>query len=289
MTRLLVTGATGFIGSALNRACAAGGHEVIAVSSRPADAVGDSRVQWRQLDLLHASGDELQRLIDDVAPTHCIHAAWYTNHADYLVHQINRDWLAASLRLADACHGVRLTALGTCLEYDVSLDSHCVEDETPLRPETLYAQCKRELFEALAGDSAWARVFFVYGPGDRGGRLVPYMLDRFAGGEAAGPKFGGLRRDYIHVEDLADQILQIALSDVTGAVNTGTGQAPTLSDLFAAGARALGRPELALANDETGDQPVLIAADMTRFREQVGKLRARSVADGLASLVEARA
>lgn len=273
MTRFLVTGTTGFIGSAIMCRLAEEGHEAIAF----------------QGDLLAANPPDLP----STGVTHCIHAAWYTSHADYLIHDINREWVAASLKLADAfaaSGGQRFVGLGTCLEYDVAnANGPCSEDRTPLRPETLYARCKLELLDGLeecALDFAWARVFFVYGPGDRAGRLIPSMIERFSRGEASGPNHGALRRDYIHVDDLAGQLVRIALSDVSGAINTGTGEAPTLSEVFAAGARAFGRPELALANDETGGQPPLIQADLSYFRRKIGEPEARDVATGLRGLVK---
>lgn len=271
MTRILVTGASGFIGSAIMRRLLADGHEPVPLRH---DLLDDAPPD------LSASG-----------ASHCIHAAWYTNHADYLAHHINRQWVAASLRFEEAFReggGKRFVGLGTCLEYDVAnANGPCVEDETPLRPETLYARCKLALFEALAkrgGDFAWARIFFVYGPGDRSGRLIPTMIDWFARGEEAGPTFGGLRRDYVHVDDLAGQIVRIALSGVHGAINTGTGDAPTLSEIFAAGAAAFGRSSLALANDQTGGQPPIIQAGMARFRREVGETEARALVTGLKEL-----
>jgi nucleoside-diphosphate-sugar epimerase len=289
--RILVTGATGFVGSAIVRRLLGEGHQVLALHGRRAPAIEDPAVEWRRIDLLGASAAELQEVVAGGDATHCIHAAWYTNHADYLVHDVNRDWLAASLRLARAVEaaGARFVGLGTCLEYDVAnADGPCVEGVTPLRPDTLYARCKLDLCEALAAsgaDHAWTRVFFVYGPGDRAGRLIPAMLGQFARGEAAGPTNGGLRRDYVHVDDLAAQLVRIALSPAQGAINTGSGGAPTLAEIYKAGARAMGRPELALANDRTGGQPPLIAADLTRFRVEIGDPHARRIGDGLADLI----
>ena len=265
MNRYLVTGARGFIGSAVVRRLEAYGHEVTAFKG---DLLADEPLQ-----LPYAS--------------HCIHTAWYTNHSDYLTSEANREWLVASLRLARAFVG-RFIGLGTCLEYDVSGGGPCAEDRTPVRPDTLYARCKTELSNALANDGsdfAWARVFFVYGPGDRAGRLVPSMIERFSRGERAGPTFGGLRRDYIHVDDLADQIVRIANSSFRGRINTGTGQGPTLSEIFAAGATAFGRPELAEANDETGDQPPAIQADTNQFRRVIGDPGARDIVTGLRGLI----
>jgi len=271
VTRVLVTGATGFIGSAVVRRLERVGHEAVV----------------RRIDLLAASDDELAAHVAESGASHCIHAAWYTNHADYLTNAINRAWVSASLRLAKAFPG-RFVGLGTCLEYDVANASGALSEDSPLNPQTLYARCKLDLFRALearGGDFAWPRLFFVYGPGDRDGRLIPHMVDQFSRGETSGPTNGGLRRDYIHVDDLAGQIVRIATSELRGAINTGTGAAPTLSEIFAAGARAFGRPDLARANADTGGQPPLIQADLMRFRQLVGDPQARDIAEGLRGLV----
>jgi len=271
VSRFLVIGATGFIGSAVVRRLERDGHEVVA----------------DRIDLLTATNHQLADYVESAKASHCIHCAWYTNHGDYLTHEVNREWLAATLRLAAAFRG-RFIGLGTCLEYDVAGATGPLSENGPLRPETLYAVCKQQLFEELTEndrDYAWARVFFVYGPGDRRGRLVPHMIEQFSRAQVAGPTYGGLRRDYVHVDDLAGQLVRIATSDVRGAINTGTGAAPTLSEIFAAGAAAFEQPALARANGETGGQPLVIQADLSRFRKTVGEPDARDIATGLRDLI----
>jgi nucleoside-diphosphate-sugar epimerase len=289
MARVLLTGARGFIGGALLRRLRADGHEAVLLSS----ARGSDGGGWRHLDLLHASEDEIARLTAAERISHCLHAAWYTNHSDYLVADVNHDWVRASLRLEAgfrAGGGRRFVGLGTCLEYDQQgTGGRFAERTTPLRPETLYARCKRSLFDELSergGDFAWARVFFVYGPGDRSGRLIPLIVEGLARGEKVAARFGGLRRDYIHVDDLAGQLVRIAFESVHGAVNTGTGAAARVADIFTLAGEIAGRPDLVEVNDLVGaGESEVIEADMERFRAEVGDPGTRPLAQGLAELM----
>ncbi|HEX8644448.1 MAG TPA: NAD(P)-dependent oxidoreductase [Allosphingosinicella sp.] len=294
--RTLLTGATGFIGRALLSRLLDDGERVLALYCRTEPELRHPNLEWRRFDLVRGSAEDLELNLIGEGLERCVHAAWYTNHADYLVHEINREWVAASLRLRDAfaaAGGRRFVALGTCIEYDsAAANGPCREDATPLRPETVYGECKEALFHALEArgrDFAWARIFFVYGPGDREGRLVPHVLAAFARGEEAGPRSGGLRRDYVHVDDLAGQLARIAAGNVQGAVNTGTGAAVTISEIFETAAALYGRPDLARPNARMdAGQPPLIEADLTKFRAEVGEPEARSLRDGLAGLIEGR-
>lgn len=294
--RILLTGGTGFIGCPLLARLLDDGHDVLAVHGSTAPDLRHPRLEWRRLDLLRASEEDLGETLAGEGLTHCIHTAWYTNHADYLIHEVNRAWVSASLRLRDAfaaAGGARFVALGTCVEYDAAAAGAgpCREQGTPLRPDTLYGECKVALFRALkarGGDFAWARIFFVYGPGDREGRLIPYILSALAREEAVGPKTGGLRRDYIHVEDLARQLARIATGTVRGPINTGTGSAVSISQIFETAAALVGRPDLARTNMAMGEgQPALIEADLTKFRAEVGEPQARGLEQGLRTLIEA--
>lgn len=286
MTKILLTGAGGFVGGAILRRLLSQGFEVVTLGR--AEHAPHADVIHHRLDLL-AVGPASLRALAPAGGT-LIHAAWYTNHADYLVAEVNRDWTEASKHLFEAFRGAgggRMVGLGTCIEYDLA-DGRCTEERTPLRPTTLYGACKQALSEQLLAmtDTVWARVFFVYGPGDRAGRLVPDLIVRARGGQPVTVRHGGLRRDYIHIDDLAAQIVALAFSDLVGPVNTGTGHAVALADIATAVAHAAGQPHLAEANDRIDpNQPRLIEADMARFRRAIGPLPARSLREGLLPLI----
>src|ERR1051325_11284686 len=134
--RVLLTGATGFIGSHITRQLVRGGHEVHALVRPQTDL-------WRLKDIessLHfIRGDLLDPSFTIHSPSFesCIHLAWYVEPGKYLQSPLNKDWVQASLRLArhlkDAgCR--RFVAAGTCFEYITSDPPQ--RESTPTAPST---------------------------------------------------------------------------------------------------------------------------------------------------------
>ena len=171
--RVLVTGASGFIGRPLVSALSERGLAVVGASrTRPADIGGAAA--WIETDLL--AGDS-QRLVAEARAETLVHLAWVATPGVYADALVNTAWLAASADLAAtfiAAGGRRIVGVGSCLEYDVG----------PLGQRTLYGACKnacRLAFEravAAAPDAslAWARVFFLLGAGDHESRFAPSLV-----------------------------------------------------------------------------------------------------------------
>ena len=74
MQRVLVTGATGFIGKHTLPLLVGKGFEVQAISSKPVQS--DNNYIWHQADLLKIN--ELEDLLAQVSPSHLLHFAWYS-------------------------------------------------------------------------------------------------------------------------------------------------------------------------------------------------------------------
>ncbi|HKP89361.1 MAG TPA: NAD(P)-dependent oxidoreductase [Thermoleophilaceae bacterium] len=287
--RVLVTGASGFVGRAVVPLLADAPYEVHVVRHSRAAAVPGAREH--RADLLgdpHAA----EALVEAVAPSHLLHLAWYTEPGRYWTSGLNLDWLAASARLLRAfaaAGGRRAVLVGTCAEYDLT-DGTCVEGVTPLRPTTLYGAAKNALQEVSAAhtgvagySAAWARLFFAYGPGEPPERLVPATVRGILAGQSVELSHGRQLRDFVFVEDVAAALVKLLGSEVEGAVNIGTGQAVSLRDVVEAIAERLGQPaDLRFgARPADPNEPPLIVADTTRLRDEVGFAPAVSLAEGI--------
>src|SRR5712671_2660263 len=183
MKKVLVTGASGFIGRHCLPLLVSGGYEVHALSRRLHTNTALQNVSWHEADLLRPGG--AADLIGQVRPDSILHLAWYAVPGKFWEARENVDWVRASLELLCAfadSGGKRIVAAGSCAEYD-SAAGECLENLTPLLPRTLYGTSKFA-FERLllsSGEqtglsSASGRIFFLYGPNEHPSRLVAYAI-----------------------------------------------------------------------------------------------------------------
>lgn len=254
MRRVLITGATGFIGGQIVRALDGDGIARIPVVRAGKDDLlsGVGRVERIITTPDLFAEDEAWWEAQCQGAELIIHAAWYTEPDRYLQSALNMDCLIGSLRLARgaARAGVkRFVGIGTCAEYDQSHGVLTVD--TTLKPLTPYAAAKAALFFALSQwlpsqsvSFAWCRLFYLYGEGEGERRLVPYIRKQLENGEPAELTSGKQIRDFMDAADAGRKIAEVALSDRNGPVNVSSGVPITVRQLAERIADEYGRKDL---------------------------------------------
>jgi nucleoside-diphosphate-sugar epimerase len=276
--KVLVTGASGFIGRNSLDLLLARGFEVHAVC-RHEGVTLPSGVVRHIADLLQPA--QLDPLLRSAQPTHLLHLAWYAEPATYRHAPENFRWVGASMELLQAFRsagGQRAVLAGTCAEYDWS-QGHCLERRTPTRPQSVYATCKHALhllaesYAATTGLSlAWARMFYLFGPGEHASRLVPSVIRSLLQDGEALCSDPAKQRDFLHVEDAAAAFVALLDSAVDGAVNIASGRPVTLqalADEIIGLTGGAGRVRFGAMPAAEGD-PLTLTADVSRLRDEVG-------------------
>ena len=247
MKRVLVTGASGFLGRHCLPILVAKGYDVHGLSRRP-PVTTLPEVSWHQLDLLRPGHPG--ELFSKVRPNYLLHLAWYAVPGKFWEAQENVEWVRGSLEVLRAFAdngGMRMVAAGSCAEYDCSA-GECTEPKTPLRPTTLYGTCKHALERIIHSSSrqtnlssAWGRIFFLYGPHEHPSRLVAYTVRALLRGEPALCSEGKQILDFMHVADAASAFVALLESEVQGPVNVGSGNPVAVRDVLQEIGQQLGR------------------------------------------------
>ena len=195
---VVVTGAAGFIGSALRRLLLAEGAEVHAVSRSPRAADHDAETWW-QLDVRDPGA--LDDLVREVEPDVLFHLAGETSAARdlRLVEPTFEANVASTVNVltsvADGWPATRVVVAGS-LEEGAS---------SPYALSKSTAHAYGRLFHELYGTRVvHLRVFMTYGPAQTATRkLVPYVALALLAGEPAEISSGRRLVDWIYVDDVA--------------------------------------------------------------------------------------
>ena len=234
MKKILVTGATGFIGNHVISRLLAEGYTVVASSSSAEKAATYSwfpQVEYREFDLRALPAGNYYDFFNQ--PDALIHLAWegLPNYKAEFHLQDNLPGHFSFLKnLID--HGLRdITITGTCFEY--GLQEGCLTETMAVFPSNPYAQAKNKLREQLEAYQAetpfvlkWPRLFYMYGKGQNSNSLLSQLqaaLDR--GDRSFNMSPGDQLRDYLPVEEVARYLVKIAgQSKVTGIINCCSGR-----------------------------------------------------------------
>jgi nucleoside-diphosphate-sugar epimerase len=288
--RLLVTGASGFIGARLCRRALEAGAVVHAVSRGPQQDAGG--VRWELADLTEEA--VVRDLVRRVQPDQVLHLASEVGGGRdlQLVLPMLHANLLTAVNLMVACAeagGPRVVLAGSMEEPDMG-DPDAVA-QSPYAVAKWGALAYARHFQALHQlPVVHLRVFMVYGPGQLDLRkLVPYVTVSLLRGDAPKLTSGARAVDWIYVDDVVDAFLRAAV--VPGAegrsLDIGSGELVTARSLVVRLREEVGgdvEPAFGAVADRALER--VRAADPAAAAEALGWRPRTALGDGLASTVD---
>lgn len=299
--RFLVTGASGFIGSAVVRALVNSGHDVAALQRRETSVTRLAGVPVTTI-WLEDSGGSLSKdqmgSLTAFSPDAVIHAGWAGVGNSSRNDEQQFENLALTLNILRAARdsGARhFIGLGSQAEYGPVEGS--ITETQSLAPTSLYGAAKAAAYFSTAVLAAqfnmefsWVRIFSTYGPGDAPHWMIQNIAAKLLRNEPADLTPGTQMWDYLYVDDAATAIRTVAESPVgLGALNLGSGSAITIREIVEKlHAICHSRSELHFGRVPfRSDQVMHLQADTAKLRQTTGWEPLVTLDDGLLLTVNA--
>ncbi len=237
--KILLTGATGFLGSHIAERLVGGGHSLLCLkraSSRLTNcAAFRNQVEWTQEDWMNdAIG---------FAPEAIVHTAWSgvgaTDRDNWDVQLSNIDFMTRLVTVARAVPVKKIIALGSQAEYGVLHTA--VTEAHPLRPVTVYGSVKLAVLRLLRTFSElhginwyWLRVFSIFGERESPAWLIPATIRKMCAGEAEIDFTAGEQRyAYLYVKDFANAVASVVEQNgPSGIYNLSSSRAESLQAIL---------------------------------------------------------
>jgi nucleoside-diphosphate-sugar epimerase len=236
--KIAVTGASGFIGRNVITKLLERGIDVVAVT-RDATRLDklSSSVSIVEMDI---SCPPIKCFEQMQSPDALIHLAWdglpnYKSLHHYEV-ELPRQYNFIKLMIEGGLSSVVVT--GTCFEY--GMQSGELPGSALTKPTNPYGYAKdalRQQLEYLKSikqfNLTWARLFYMYGENQPRGSIYPMLKEAVMRGDKTFNMSGGEQlRDYLHVTEVARQLVQTALAqEDVGAINVCSGKAISIRRL----------------------------------------------------------
>lgn len=275
--RILVTGASGFVGAHLIPALRGRGYEVLTHSHYDGDIADDS------LDFHEV------RHVFHLAARSFVPDAWKDPLPFYRTNVIG------IVNVLEFCRrtGAPVTLLSSYVYGQPKWlpigEDHPVQAFNPYSHTKILAEEVCQFYgQQFNVPIAIVRAFNVYGPGQRRDFLIPLLLDQALDPDCDIISVADLRpkRDYLNVNDLVELLCRLAERNVTGIYNAGSGRSHSVSEIvdmiWAAGVA----PKPVKSRDETRTAEILdVVANISKAKGVLGWVPRVTLRDGIAALV----
>ncbi len=218
MKRIIITGATSMIGTALIEVAVREGAEIYAIV-RPNTKRIDRLPRLPQIHVIYG---ELSGLLDiQNLPEQCdclYHLAWAgttrIERDDPRIHERNIRYTLDAVELAKKVGCRRFIGAGSQAEYGPV--NMIIDESTKFDPVTSYGVAKyasyklsKKRCEQIGIEHIWGRVFSVYGPHDNEGTMLNSAIDSFLAGRTAHFSAATQMWNYLYESDAGEMFYRL--------------------------------------------------------------------------------
>ncbi|PZP50930.1 MAG: NAD(P)-dependent oxidoreductase [Pseudopedobacter saltans] len=219
--KILLTGGTGFLGSAILRNLKKTENVDILAVKRPHSNIEQFKdllgIQWVDLDV---ENEFIEKWID-FKPNIIIHSAWAgvsnAERASWNVQLQNFELFRNLIHLAEKVNIDKFIVLGSQSEYGIY--NTAVSENAEIVGHDAYAACKiamNSLLESFCSKENinwyWLRVFSIYGPGENENWFIPWIISKMLNNEDVALTGCEQEYDYLYIDDFAKMIEKIVFS-----------------------------------------------------------------------------
>lgn len=234
--RVLITGATGFIGVALCKEMIANGHEVTAIIRENSKKKDKLPKEVKVIELSLNRLNEFNGSYDLM-----YHLAWNgssgNDRNDFYIQYSNIKYTVEAVRLAKRCGCTKFIGAGSQAEYGV-VHGEAKEDETICKPFMMYGAAKLAAYQMgkLVAEQegisfVWPRIYSVYGPGENEGTLMSYLVNTLQEGKV--PELSACENmwNFMYIDDCVRALRMLGENkDAEGIYNVASSDTRLLKD-----------------------------------------------------------
>ena len=218
--KIIVTGATGYIGRAVLNSIVEleESYDIICLSRRtPVNLTGNSSIAFEQVDISNI--DDVSSLLKKHKPDVLIHLAWQVVPKVFWTAIENVDWVLTSVKLFESFAkngGTHFVSAGSIAEYDLSMPVL----NASTKPNTLYGECKastRRLIYSLRDTYyngvrlAFPQIGWFFGETESKEKLFSKIVYCLKNNEPIVLNCENIQRPYAHVKYAGDAISKCLL------------------------------------------------------------------------------
>ena len=277
--KILLTGATGFIGSHIAEELIIQGFKVVALKRSSSDLWRcksfKHKILWIDCDNIFDAETEIIKCNPDIL----IHAAWSgvsaSDRDNWIEQEKNLTFFVSLLEIVKKTNISKIIALGSQAEYG-SFEG-LIDETQPTNPNNAYCAIKvcasvllRSFAELYKIDWYWIRIFSVFGEGEDSKWLIPAVISKLINNEPIQLTSCEQQYNYLYIEDFVSQLLSVVIckENKSGIYNLCNSESIVLKDLLITIAELMNVSKDLLKFNEIPQRPgqnMFISGDNKKF------------------------